>query len=502
MRLVLIFFGSVIIHHFSFSQINAPEIKNLYTFSLVNGINRNNTRIDFGEKSPENSFAITKGLNFHYTRILQPKFSLSAGLGFGFLPININVNSFDTYVGTDVFRGNYFSRFNYKAFARLEVLASYHQKLTDKLELKYNFGGGIIHYGSSSNGFSMGANYTDSTQAISELYDVDIKFSNSVKPFLSLGLELDKKLKNLDLLSFKLTYDYSFSKAYDGTYSVYDNTSRGQYFNNGNYLNFHVGYTITGSKRLNDLKTVENNLSVSRKVAKKINKKQSRYIDPKSIFLNFSGGLGIGGTKVSSDPNGILENGGYASFLPRISVEKGIKNNFYGEIGLHSQLFWDVSKFSYNKYGSSGSGAFYAVQASFGGVYRWILRNNYNVINIHSGISLGFQPEKNGSNGLVSWGSGSENGTFNGDTINFNYSQESTIKSNLLASVYLGFSKDFRIVNNFYFTLNYRQQFGLFKVYESIYDYEGTNIPATVGAKTKITGSSKDFQLGFKIKIR
>jgi hypothetical protein len=145
---------------------------------------------------------------------------------------------------------------------------------------------------------------------------------------------------------------------------------------------------------------------------------------------------------------------------------------------------------------------FYAVQLSGGGLYRWILKNNYNVINIHAGLTLGFHGARNDENGIHSWGSGGMNGTINGNPVSYDYSSVSTVKSNVLTSLYLGLSKDFRIVNNFYFTLNYRQQFGLYKVYESTYNYSGLSIPTTTGAKTKITGSSKDFQFGFKIKLK
>jgi hypothetical protein len=236
------------------------------------------------------------------------------------------------------------------------------------------------------------------------------------------------------------------------------------------------------------------------KTAKKLARKNMRYIDPESLFLNISGGIGIGGTRVEQDPNGILQKYGYPSFLPRISIEKGIRNQIYWEAGFHSQLFWNVQRFKFNKYGSSGTSAFYAFQFSAGGAYRWILSNNYNVINVHAGLSLGFHNIKN-YNGINSSGGGSINGVFDNNPISFNYSYTSKIHSNVLSSVYLGLSKDFRVVNNFYFTINYRQQFGLIKVVESTYTYSGENIPYTTDARTKINGSSKDFQLGFKLKL-
>jgi hypothetical protein len=150
--------------------------KNYYSFSLVNGLNRNTTKVENGEKSPENALGIAHGLNFHYTRVFNPKFSLAAGLGFGFLPINLKVKSFEDFEGTDVFQRGYYSRVNFKGFSRLELLASYHQKINDKFELKYSLGSGLIHYGGYE--FSSSGGFQDSTGQYKNIYDVNIKFNN------------------------------------------------------------------------------------------------------------------------------------------------------------------------------------------------------------------------------------------------------------------------------------------------------------------------------------
>ena len=498
--LIFLCFISITVNPF-FSQENLVESKNQYSFSLVNGLNRNATKVEFGELSPENVLSVVHGFNFHYTRILNPKFSVATGLGFGFLPTNIKVKSFEDFDGTDVFDNGFYANAHFSPFSRLELLGAYHQEINDKITMKYSLGAGLAYFGSRKASFGY-TNFSDSTFEPYEVCEVDIYYDNRFKPFVSLGIEATKKLKNNDLLSLKLSYDYSFSNAYNGTYSIFNATSTGQYFNRGNFLNISVGYVITGNKKLNRIKELQKQNQVDSKAAKKLLRKENRFIDTKSSFLNISGGMGFGGTKVHSDPNRSLENYAYPTFLPRISFEKGIKNNIYWELGVHSQLFYDVTKFAVAKYSSSGSGVFYAVQLSGGGLYRWILKNNYNVINIHAGLTLGVHGAQNDENGIHSWGSGGMNGTINGNPVSYDYSSVSSVKSNVLTSLYLGLSKDFRIVNNFYFTLNYRQQFGLYKVYESTYNYSGLSVPTTTGAKTKITGSSKDFQFGFKIKLK
>ncbi len=125
---ILIALSFLIAYRTSFLQENLLESKNQYTFSLVNGLNRNATKVDFGELSPENALSVVHGFNFHYTRILNPKFSFATGLGFGFLPVNIKVKSFENYLGTDVFGSGFYGRSYFNPLFRLEALGAYHHK--------------------------------------------------------------------------------------------------------------------------------------------------------------------------------------------------------------------------------------------------------------------------------------------------------------------------------------------------------------------------------------
>jgi hypothetical protein len=483
---------------FGISQNSEAISKNQFTFSLSNGLNASSSKLVIGERTPEKAYGIAHGFNFHYSRILSSSFSLSGGFGLGFLPINMKVKSFENYIGNEDWK--YFSKINYKAFTKYEILLSYRKNFNEKYGLKLNLGTGINHYGGSGFGTSSGV-YDPITESGYNIYEIDVKFTNSPKPYSTIGVELTKNLKNEDIFALKLNYEYSFKNAYSGTYSIYNGTSKGEYFNRGNYFNVAFAYTMTGNKRLSRLNQLKTENKLDKKTAKRTLKKENRYIDPKSTFLSFTGGLGVGMNKVEVDQGAQLMKAGYASFMPRFSIEKGIKNNFYAELGLHSQLFWDVTKFKIAAFGSSGGDAFYAYQFSFGGVYRWILKNNYNILNFHSGFTLGYHNARNLQNGLASWGGGGLSGENNNLEFNYEYDSQTRIKSNILASYYFGFSKDFRIVNNFYFTINYRQQLGLIKASETTYNYSGKDIPTIQGAKTKIDGTSRDFQIGFKIKF-
>lgn len=488
---------SLVLVLFSFaalSQSSTPEIKNLYSFSLVNGLNESHSESIFGEQQLARATSVTHGFNFHYTRVLHPAFDMSAGLGFGAFPIRFKLPESYDPIGYGPFR-NYFDNLTYKGFWRVELLASYRKQISENHLLRAQVGGGFVHYGGYSYGSQSYISY-DTIQPAEQIFDLDISFNNRIKPFVSLGLELSKTLKNQDVFGLKLSYDHSFTHAFDGTYVLNNQTSAGNYINNGHFLNFHLTYTLTRSKHLQTIKELQLDPNMDRKGAGKLARKKKRYIDPKSMFINVSGGIGIGQTRVINDPNDILISYGSPSFLPRIAFEKGIKNQFYWELGYHSQLFWDVQKFSIMKYSYSASSAFYAYQFSGGGLYRWILPNNYNIINFHAGLTLGFHAEN-----WSGYGGGSYAGQINGVPFAISYTSTSKIQSNILSSLYLGFSKDFRIVHNLFLSLSYRQQFGLIKALESTYAYSGLNIPYTEGVRTKINGTSKDFQLGFKVKF-
>lgn len=486
MRYLIVLCFLLLLDHV-FSQENLLESKNQYTFSLVSGLNRNATKVEFGEKSPENALGVVPGFNFHYTRILSPKFSLATGLGFGFLPINLKLNY-----------GELNSRVNFHGFSKYELLGSYHLKLNDTIELKFSLGSGIFSYGLRNTPDNYG--YQNSYDYV----QVEMRFNSSLIPFVFSGIEVNKMLKNNNILSLKLNYYVSFSNAFSGTYFYISNsngqTSNGQYFNRGNYLNLSLGYTSTRKKRLDQINEIQKHNQVDTKKAKQILKKGKRFIDTKSLFLNISGGLGYGKTIIDYSPEKFLLKFATTSLLPRITIEKGVKNNIYWELGIHSQLFNDATRFHDTPYpyGNHIFKAFYVVQLSGGGLYRLILKNNFNLLNIHTGLTLGFHGSRNNENGIYSLSTIYNPLTFEVENI----IKTSKVKSNVLTSLYLGLSKDVRIVKNFYFTLNYRQQFGLYRVFESTYDYSDLNVPTTIRAKTKITGSSKDFQFGFKIKLK
>ncbi len=476
------------------SQTTFPEIKNLYSFSLVNAATRSKSEQTFGDKQLENSSGLAHGFNFHYTRVLHPSFDVAAGVGVGIFPVSFSLAPGDDPIYAGPLR-SYFGNLYYKGFSRVELLTSFRKQLLDHYLLRAQLGAGLIYYG-GLNFSSKGTVATDTTQFALVYYDLNLQFEKQVKPFITVGFDLVKTLQNKDLLGLRISYDHSFRNAFDGTYTLNGMTSGGNYYNKGHYLNVALTYTLTRSKHLQTVRELQKDPSLDKKSAKKAARKNRRYIDPKSMFINASAGMGFGKSIIKNDPNGAFVSHGSSSFLPRLAFEKGIKNQFYWELGYHSQLFWDVQKFSFVNYSWSAVSAFYAHQLSGGALYRWILPNHYNVLNFHAGLTCGFHTENGGANG-----SGNFSGVSDGNPFSIQYTATSKIHSNVISSLYFGFSKDFRIINNLYLSLSFRQQIGLIKVFETTYTYSGLNLPYTEGVRSQINGTSKDYQLGIKVKI-
>lgn len=128
------------------SQTTFPEIKNLYSFSLVNAATRSKSEQTFGDKQLENSSGLAHGFNFHYTRVLHPSFDVAAGVGVGVFPVSLSLAPGDDPIYAGPLR-SYFGNLNYKGFSRVELLTSYRKQLSENYLLRVQLGAGFVYYG-------------------------------------------------------------------------------------------------------------------------------------------------------------------------------------------------------------------------------------------------------------------------------------------------------------------------------------------------------------------
>lgn len=463
-------------------------LRNHFSVALVNGLVTSKSKIISGTQKIENSTAVYHGFNLEYSRYLNSSFSVSGIAGFGFLPVSYAVAARDSFNGTSGY--GYFSRLDYRFYSHLGLATAYRKQLNSNnaLQMRLGFGLKKLAFGqtSSTYGSNVGVdfNITASTQA-------------EANGYTTIGFGWIRSLKNRNELGINLNYEVFFRDLYRGTYSMSNNQSSGTFGSSGNNLNLGISFIFTGANKIEKMKVLRDSLQNPRQ-ARKLYKKQIRFIHPQSIFIKVDAGLGFGVT-FARDPGKKLETASLSSFTPSICIEKGITKNFFSEVGFSFLPFWSTMKFS-DGYGLTGSSIFNAYQISIGAGKRFFSKNNYNIANIHAGLTVGFTDLSKGD-----FQSG-QTAIYSGDSLNqeiiFQGSSIGSVKSSVISAAYIGVSKDFRLASNFYLTLSYRYQQGFYKLYEEKVNYTTSSGSSSQQARLFVNGSAQSYQLGLKFKIK
>jgi hypothetical protein len=467
----------------------AQTSKHLFTYGLTLGANRPQTEILFGDQKFAEQILPSTGFNFQYTRMVHPKVPLNCTAGFGLMGVKMSAPANGAFIGDRM------SPFSWGTFTlsnlRLEVGSGY--ELYQNYRSAYSFLGGVgIRKMSSGSYGSM------SSEAQGELYRVEFETSKPSVPFVSLGAQWSYQLKSANLLSVKLSYDHSFKNIYDGTYMLYNQSSNGTYNNQGRFLNLQIGYTLNGQNKVERLALLQQEQQLDRKAAKKLYRKEKRYIDPHSMFLRTSGGVYLSRTCITDDPNNVMKSGSVPDFMPQLAFEKGIGNNIYLEASLSSGRVWFTEKYTVMPFSSMATSTSNHLQLGLGAMYRWTLPSNYTILNFHAGLSSGLVFDKVGN----AWSSSSQwGGEMNSTPFEFSTQVSSTVVSKYMGAVYLGASKDFRLANRVYFNLGYRRYFGFNTIINSNIQYTDLFTQQTSAVQAKVKGDGSDIVLGLKFKL-
>lgn len=203
-------------------------------------------------------------------------------------------------------------------------------------------------------------------------------------------------------------------------------------------------------------------LLFSQSIDKKSFRIEKRYIHPKSKYLAFSAGWGFA-TQFLNDPNEFLTTGlqFYNQRLPHVMYEHGISNNFFAETGY--SYAWQGVFYAREVNGSGGmssySGLYHTHDFHLGGGYRFIVKNNFHIINFHAGFFMGFADHTERFADLPL--------SFGRNHLDFitNFKYEVNVNLNNFSKVsfgpYLGISKEFRLSKDIRFFAKYIQRFGL-----------------------------------------
>jgi hypothetical protein len=467
----------------------AQTSKHLFTYGLTLGANRPQTEILFGDQKFAEQILPSTGFNFQYTRMVHPKVPLNCTAGFGLMGVKMSAPANGAFIGDRM------SPFSWGTFTlsnlRLEVGSGY--ELYQNYRSAYSFLGGVgIRKMSSGSYGSM------SSEAQGELYRVEFETSKPSVPFVSLGAQWSYQLKNTNLLSVKLSYDHSFKNIYDGTYMLYNQTSNGTYNNQGRFLNLQIGYTLNGQNKAERLALLQQEQQLDRKAAKKLYRKEKRYIDPHSMFLRTSGGVYLSRTTIADDPNNVMNSGASEGFMPQIAFEKGLGKNLYLEASISSGRVWFTEKYAVMPYSRMATSTSNNVQLGLGAMYRWTLPSNYTILNFHAGLSSGLLFDKVGN----AWSSSSQwGGEMNNTPFEFSTQVSSTVVSKYMGAVYLGASKDFRLAKRVYFNLDYRHYFGFNTIINSNIQYTDLFTQQSSAVQAKVKGDGSEIVFGLKFKL-
>ncbi|MEN9698900.1 MAG: hypothetical protein RLZZ301_98 [Bacteroidota bacterium] len=461
-----------------------------FTYGLSLGLNRNQTEIVTGDQQFQELVLPTPGFNFQYTQMLTPKVPFNASAGFGILGVKTVAAAHDAFMGDE--DSPLFWTTMTVPYLRLELGSGYEVFRNNRSSYRVLGGIGIRkmsngHYGMTS------------AEPVGILYKVDFESTKKSVPYLSLGAQWTYQLKNNNFLSAKLSYDYSFGNVYSGTYELYNQTSTGTFSNQGRFLALQLGYTINGQKRTERLAHLQQEQQLDRKAAKKLYRKERRYIDPHSMFIRFSGGAYLSRTTILSDPDKVMKSASCEGFMPQIAFEKGLGHNFYLEASAFSGLVWLTEKYVAMPFSSSSGSNARNLQLAVGGLYRWTLPNNYTILNFHAGLSSGVYLDALNSMGSMS--NGTHTGMINNVPFSFTTQSSFYVTSRYFGALYLGASKDFRLANRVYLNLSYRHYFGINKVIVSNLTYTDNLTNKTSQVQSAVRGDGGEILIGLKVKL-
>lgn len=471
-------------------EVNSPH---QFSFEISSGTNQVKVSNATGPEKMRNAVAFHHGLNVRYRYNFSDKFSsrFRIGLHVQNTPIKLEPSK-NLILSSYTISGRHNSIYNF--FRRLDFSFAYTLKQQKHSSINILGGAGLNAFGSYI--FQSGLKFPESP---SYFY---FEISKRAKPFLQVGIENEFTLKNRDFLTLKLNYQHGFTSFLDGEFEFVNSDfqlSQGKFHNYLRGFNLGVEYTFSQQKKQQKIYELEEGNQISRSEAKKINRKERRYIDPKSMFLKVEFGVGSGINRSMNKNSPYMSTGfNFPAVFPSISFEKGIKNGLFHEYNYFFMKQRSISKIE-NKLGAWGYSPFYAHYLSAGLGYRVKLPSNFKLFNIHAGLGIGTQFSKKDTLGTSYF----EQILYEGSTETITFSSTEEIKriGHFMPILYLGISKDFRLSNQVAISMSFKRQFGFNPVQVIDVTYTSIENPQAQKARIQVDGSAILFSAGIKIKL-
>ncbi|MDD2633995.1 MAG: hypothetical protein PHW82_00685 [Bacteroidales bacterium] len=496
MKKIQTFYFAILFLLFSSNIIFAQRLlksqnPNQFEVCLYNGVVKSQFNSLNGVDKPDNAPGLNHGLSISYNRFITKQLSFSAGWGFGFQAFNYSVA--DKHGFTCNENWQYWHKVYYNIYHKAEIKANYYLQLNKNDKLKFGIGGGASQFFNTGFGTS-----SVNQEGISEYY-FEVEYPAQINPVAIISIDFVKPLKNMNDFEAGLSYTHGFNNIYEGNYQLYNNASNGELSSNGSHFGVNLAYVFTG----NDKKQKLNNRIAAGEDAKKAKKDlriARRYLDPKSTFVNIHAGTFITVNKVN-DPEGQLGRSRMPSFSGGAQYEHGIDNNFVITGAYHFSEYYNARRYVFMS-GTSGSNAFWTHEFSAGAAYRWITPSNLKIANFYIGLSSGFCIAELGQSGAFSGSMSSWHNINSEPEFTIDITGTNKIKSRLILSTYIGVSKDFRLTDFFWLSLNYRYQHGFNTLQQTHIEYTTNKIVNPVKATSYIDGTGHQISFGIKLRFR
>jgi hypothetical protein len=294
---------------------------------------------------------------------------------------------------------------------------------------------------------------------------------------------------------------HGFKDVMTGAYLISTFPNSGLLNSNASSLGINIAYVFTGNQQhQNYLNRTE--AGEDPKIVKKEQRRDRRYLSPESTFVNIQFGGLITVNKVN-DPGEYYRKAGSGGYNFGIEYEHGIKNNFVVTGAYYLSEYWDARRVTATPF-TSGSNAFVAHDFSIGGAYRVITKSNFKLANLHAGLMSGYCSQPKGISSRYSGTSTiryiDEEGIIR--ILEIDIDGESEIVSRFLMGAYLGISKDFRITDFVWLSLNYRYQLGFNNIEVSNFEYSTNEFEGINSAQSRIDGTAHRIGVGLKLRFR
>lgn len=311
--------------------------------------------------------------------------------------------------------------------------------------------------------------------------------------YSALGFRLAQGLKNQDELIFSLKGIVGLKPIIHGNYALNSYSSEGEFSVKNVQFQVGVAYHFTGSAIANASKKL-NGSEILTPEGKKRARVEKRYYDPKSWFVELSGGYFWMLTQEEGNAD-VFENVYLNKGQWQLSAEKGIGKNIYLEGSIQHQSYAVYARTNNSKF------ATFLTSTTSNGISlglgkRFISSSNFNWLNIEAGISLNVSTRNEGQ---ISSSIGTMQNSPTGDTL-WSYNTQSFVKHTFFSTIYLGANKEFQLTKRFYLTLAYQYNLGLSKFLYSDIQYTAQNQPV-VNTQLQVKGTSHSLKIGVKFRI-